>query len=87
MVCGKLQRMRHDLKKKRKYRIGTATSYDIYENFDKDLGDVKCDAARAALIAANRRKTATPVTTTATGVVLNGGKKKKVVTKKKKSSA
>eukprot|EP01059_Diplonema_ambulator_P032700 TRINITY_DN6548_c0_g1_i1.p2 TRINITY_DN6548_c0_g1~~TRINITY_DN6548_c0_g1_i1.p2 ORF type:complete len:123 (+),score=58.18 TRINITY_DN6548_c0_g1_i1:35-370(+) len=56
MAHGKLQRMRHGLKKKRKYRIGTATAHDIYENFDKPLGDVKCDAAKAALAEAAKRK-------------------------------
>eukprot|EP01060_Flectonema_neradi_P002798 TRINITY_DN1176_c1_g1_i1.p2 TRINITY_DN1176_c1_g1~~TRINITY_DN1176_c1_g1_i1.p2 ORF type:complete len:125 (+),score=32.30 TRINITY_DN1176_c1_g1_i1:50-424(+) len=58
MVSGKLVRMPHHLKKKRKYRIGTATAHDIYAGLDQPLGDVKCDAARAALAAAAMRKAA-----------------------------
>eukprot|EP01064_Diplonema_japonicum_P018595 TRINITY_DN27299_c0_g1_i1.p1 TRINITY_DN27299_c0_g1~~TRINITY_DN27299_c0_g1_i1.p1 ORF type:complete len:121 (+),score=45.66 TRINITY_DN27299_c0_g1_i1:54-365(+) len=56
MAHGKLMKMPHGLKKKRKYRIGTATAHDIYENFDKPIGEVKCDAAKAALEEAARRK-------------------------------
>ena len=86
MVQGKLMRMRHGLKKKRKYRIGTATAYDIYEGIDQPIGDVKCDAAKAALAAAAlkkaaknklktalRKKTSTP----SEGIVLKSSKSKK----------
>eukprot|EP00756_Hemistasia_phaeocysticola_P064784 Hpha_TRINITY_DN8061_c0_g1::TRINITY_DN8061_c0_g1_i1::g.140151::m.140151 len=53
MVLGKRVKMRHDLKKKRKYRIGTANSTDIYEGFEKTLpGMTKCERTKAALAAA-----------------------------------
>ncbi|KAJ9469446.1 hypothetical protein DIPPA_32035 [Diplonema papillatum] len=91
LVCGKLMRMRHGLKKKRKYRIGTATAHDIYENQDRPLGDVNCDATKAALAEAARRRVAAaeqqqqPQQAPAEGAVLKTKKIVKRVVKKKVS--
>eukprot|EP01061_Rhynchopus_euleeides_P035391 TRINITY_DN5963_c0_g2_i1.p1 TRINITY_DN5963_c0_g2~~TRINITY_DN5963_c0_g2_i1.p1 ORF type:complete len:124 (+),score=38.96 TRINITY_DN5963_c0_g2_i1:54-425(+) len=87
MVAGKLERMRHGLKRKRKYRIGTATAHDIYEHFDKPLPDVKCDAAKEALRAAAQRKAAAAPAKEAPKVSGGVVKKRVVVVKKKKAAA
>ena len=92
MAHGKLVKMPHHLKRKHKYRIGTATAHDIYEGFENPLGDVKCSSAKAALAEAAKRKEKNGPTKTIDlikkpnqGAVL---KKKKVVKKvTKKASA